>query len=93
MQRRLALEEELSKEIPSRFRQLKKSLFSCGSGNEPSAHSDSGDIGLFVVYTGNRSWTPEELRQRAQVSISLIRDDTDKSWLGLLDPNTLRSVR
>ena len=69
VQRRLQM-EELSEQAPAAFERLRADVLSYNDdqAKASSANCGYGNIALFIVYTENRNWTPEELRQRVQVS-------------------------
>jgi hypothetical protein len=73
VQREIKPEDDLPEIVPSGFLRLKDEILSYasdgGAGLQTSDTSCTGAIGLHIVYTGNRGWTPDVLYERIRVTL------------------------
>lgn len=68
-QREILLDEDLPEEAPAEFNALREEVSSFAKDSEGSTdgkYTKMLKMGLFVVFTGNLSWLPQELQERNQ---------------------------
>lgn len=94
-QRELRLDEgeDLPKEVPPGFDELRKEILSFASPDTTKTGADQGEhhIGLFVVFSMEAAYTPEVLRARYDVN-SLIRISLQKPRSSKVAANLHASV-
>ncbi|KAI0816430.1 hypothetical protein GGR55DRAFT_674631 [Xylaria sp. FL0064] len=79
VQREVKLEDDLPEIPPSGFFRLKDEIFSFGDATEVRDRESSslGAIGIHIVYTDNRGWTPQVLYDRIKVKTPIHCDQCD----------------